>query len=159
VIAEWGNASVMNLDLYDIENTRYLARMPWMMTCTDGRTPAPGQDVGHPRASGAFPRKMRLFALEGGDITVPFAVRSFTGLAADFFGLDDRGYIEEGRRADVAVIDLDRYTDHATMEEPRILSEGVIHLLVNGRFAVRNEEPTGTLAGQALRGPWEHTGG
>jgi N-acyl-D-amino-acid deacylase len=156
VIAEWGNASVMNLELYDIENTRHLARMPWMMTCTDGRTPAPGQNVGHPRASGAFPRKMRLFALEGDDISVPFAVRSFSGLAADFFGLDDRGYIEAGRRADVVVIDLDRYTDHATMDEPRILSEGVIHLLVNGRFAVRDEQPTGILAGKALRAPWEH---
>ena len=36
-----GNAAVMNLDLYDIENTRYLARQPWMMTCTDGRTRLP----------------------------------------------------------------------------------------------------------------------
>ncbi len=159
MIAEWGNASVMNLDLYDIENTRYLARMPWMMTCTDGRTPAPGQDVGHPRASGAFPRKLRLFALEDDVISLPFAIRSFSGLAADFFGLDDRGYIEEGRRADVVVIDLGRYTDHATMEEPRILSEGVTHLLVNGRFAVRDEQPTGTLAGRALRAPWERAGG
>jgi N-acyl-D-amino-acid deacylase len=155
VIAEWGNASVMNLDLYDIENTRYLARMPWMMTCTDGRTPAPGQDVGHPRAAGAFPRKMRLFAIDGDEISVAFAIRSFTGLAADFFGLEDRGYLEEGRRADVVVIDLERYRDFATMEEPRLLSEGVVHNLVNGRFAIRNEEFLGVLAGEALRAPWE----
>ncbi len=159
VIEEWGNASVMNLDLYDLENTRYLARMPWMMTCTDGRTPAPGQDVGHPRAAGAFPRKMRLFALESDDISVAFAVRSFSGLAADFFGLSDRGYVEEGRRADVVVLDLDRYRDFATMEEPRLLSEGVVHLMVNGRFAIRDERPTGILAGEPLRARWEHTGG
>lgn len=155
VIAEWGNASVMNLDLYDLENTRYLARMPWMMTCTDGRTPAPGQDVGHPRASGAFPRKMRLFALESDDIGVAFALRSFTGLAADFFGLEDRGYVEEGRRADLVVIDLEEYRDLATMEEPRILSEGVVHALVNGRFAIRDGAFLGVLAGQALRAGWE----
>lgn len=31
-----GNAAVMNLDLYDNENTRYLARQPWMMTCNAG---------------------------------------------------------------------------------------------------------------------------
>lgn len=158
VIAEWGNASVMNLDLYDIENTRYLARMPWMMTCTDGRTIAPGQAVGHPRASGAFPRKMRLFALEGDDISVAFAIRSFTGLAADFFGLDDRGYVEEGRRADLVVIDLDEYRDLATMEEPRILSEGVVHALVNGRFAIRDGDFIGVLAGEALRAPWQPRG-
>jgi N-acyl-D-amino-acid deacylase len=155
VIAEWGNASVMNLDLYDIANTRTLARMPWMMTCTDGRTPAPGQQVGHPRAAGAFPRKMRLFALESGDIDVAFAIRSFSGLAADFFGLSDRGYLEEGRRADVVVLDLDAYRDLATMEEPRLLSEGVVHTLVNGRFAIRDGDVLGVLAGEALRAPWE----
>ncbi|MGD2068577.1 MAG: amidohydrolase family protein, partial [Gemmatimonadota bacterium] len=76
ILVENGNATVMNLDLYDIENTRYLAREPWMMTCTDGRTPAEGQRITHPRVYGAFPRKLRLFALEGDDISVPFAVRS-----------------------------------------------------------------------------------
>jgi hypothetical protein len=30
-----GNAGVMNLDLYDMENTRFLAQQEWMMTCTD----------------------------------------------------------------------------------------------------------------------------
>ena len=159
VVRDNGNASVMNLDLYDLENTRYLARMPWMMTCTDGRTPAPGQQVTHPRASGAFPRKMRLFALDGDDIDVAFAIRSFSGLAADFFGLVDRGYVAEGRRADIVVLDLDRYRDRATMEDPRLLSEGVVHVLVNGSFAIRDEGPTRNLAGEALRAPWEHADG
>jgi N-acyl-D-amino-acid deacylase len=158
VVAENGNASVMNLDLYDIENTRYLARMPWMMTCTDGRPPAPDQEVSHPRASGAFPRKMRLFALDGDDISIPFAIRSFSGLAADFFGLDDRGYIEVGRKADVVVLDLERYRDHATMEEPRLLSDGVVHLLVNGTFAIWDGAFLGVLAGEALHAPWTHGG-
>ncbi|MGI9626327.1 MAG: N-acyl-D-amino-acid deacylase family protein, partial [Longimicrobiales bacterium] len=44
-----GNASVMNRDLYDPENTRYLAQKAWMMTCTDGRTPSPETVVSHPR--------------------------------------------------------------------------------------------------------------
>jgi N-acyl-D-amino-acid deacylase len=101
---------------------------------------------------------MRLFALEGDDISVAFAIRSFTGLAADFFGLDDRGYVEEGRRADLVVIDLDEYRDLATMEEPRILSEGVVHALVNGRFAIRDGDFIGVLAGEALRAPWQPRG-
>lgn len=159
VVADHGNASVMNLDLYDIENTRYLATMPWMMTCTDGRTPAEGQEVVHPRVYGAFPRKMRLFALEGDDIDVPFAIRSFSGLAAEFFGLSDRGLIEEGRVADIVVIDPDRYRDVSTMRDPHHFSEGVVHVLVNGSWAIRDAAATGALAGRALRAPWEHTGG
>ena len=56
-----GNASVMNRELYDVVNTRYLATMPWMMTCTDGATPTPGADIVHPRVYGAFPKKIRDF--------------------------------------------------------------------------------------------------
>ncbi len=146
-------AWVMNLDLYDIENTRYLATMPWMMTCTDGRTPEPDQVITHPRAYGAFPRKIRRFVREDGVITLPFAIRSMTGLAADFLRLPDRGYIREGYAADLAVIDEARFTDRATYANARQFSEGVVHLLVNGRFAIRDGEATGVLAGIPLRRP------
>ncbi len=159
VVEENGNASVMNLLLYDPENIRYLATMPWMMTCTDGRTPAAGQDVVHPRVYGAFPRKMRMVALDDSLVSVAFVVRSFSGLAADFFGLDDRGYVEEGKVADIVVIDLERYQDLATMRDPHHYSEGVVHALVGGSFAIRDGDFMGILAGQALRAPWEHTGG
>lgn len=157
IIESNGNASVMNLELYDIDNTRYLARMDWMMTCTDGRTPSDGQAVTHPRVYGAFPRKLRQFAIEGDDIAIPFAIRSFSGLAADFFGLDDRGYVEEGRIADVAVIDLETYRDVSTMEDPHHFSEGVVHVLINGVFAIHDEERTGVMGGKALRAPWTHS--
>jgi len=159
VVAEYGNASVMNIDLYDIENTRYLARMPWMMTCTDGRPPRETRDAAHPRAYGAFPRKMRLFALEGDDIEVPFAIRSFSGLAADFYGLDDRGYVRSGRWADLVVLDLSEYRDLATMEDPHHFSEGAVHVMVNGSFVIRDGEYLGGRHGRALRAGWEHPGG
>jgi N-acyl-D-amino-acid deacylase len=159
ILTESGNASVMNLDLYDIENTRYLATMPWMMTCTDGRTPSPGQEMTHPRVYGAFPRKMRLFALDGDDATVPFAIRSFSGLAADFFRLVDRGYVRPGMWADLVVLDLDAYRDRATMEDPHQFAEGAVHVLVNGTFSIRDGRVLGTLAGRPLRAPGVHLGG
>jgi N-acyl-D-amino-acid deacylase len=159
VLTESGNAGVMNLDLYDDENTRYLATMPWMMTCTDGRTPAAGQRVTHPRVYGAFPRKMRLFALDGDHIPVPFAIRSFSGLAADFFRLSDRGYVRSGMWADLVVLDLAKYRDVSTMEDPHRFSEGAVHVLVNGRFAIRDGAFQGALAGRALRAPGGHVGG
>jgi N-acyl-D-amino-acid deacylase len=148
-----GNAAVMNLDLYDVENTRTLARQPWMMTCTDGRTPSPAQNVTHPRVFGAFTRKLRQFVLDEGIITMPFAIRSMTGLAADFLHLDDRGYLRVGAVADIAVFDRDRIRDRATYEQPRQPSEGTVHVLVNGRFAIRDGDATGALAGQPIRRP------
>jgi N-acyl-D-amino-acid deacylase len=149
------DASVMNLELYDHENTRVLAQEPWMMTCTDGRTPRPDVPITHPRTFGAFAQKMRLFVFEDPVITPEFAIRSFSGLAADFYRLPDRGYLREGYVADVVVLDPERYRDKATFENPRLYTEGVAHVLVNGTFAVRDGKTTGALAGTPIARPGE----
>ncbi len=145
-----GNAAVMNLGLYDTENTRYLAQKEWMMTCTDGRNPGPGQNVTHPRVFGAFTKKLKDFVIDDPVVSLPFAVRSMSGLAADFLGWTDRGYIREGYWADITVLDMDTVEDMATYEEPQQFSRGTVHVLVNGTFAVRDRVATGALAGEPL---------
>ncbi|MEJ2206169.1 MAG: amidohydrolase family protein [Gemmatimonadota bacterium] len=145
-----GNAAVMNLGLYDAENTRYLAQKDWMMTCTDGRDPGPGQDVTHPRVFGAFTKKLKDLVIDEDLLTMPFAIRSMTGLAADFLGWTERGYLREGYVADIAVLDVDRIQDRATYEQPQQYAEGTVHVLVNGSFAVRDGRATGVLAGRPL---------
>jgi len=147
------NAKVMNLDLYDYENTRRLAEEPWMMTCTDGRTPRPDQAMSHPRTFGAFPMKFRLFVQEEGNIKTEFAIRSFTGLAADFLRLPDRGYVRTGYVADLLVLDPKLYQDKASYQSPQLVAEGANHVLIGGRFAIRDGELTGELVGQAIRRP------
>jgi len=145
-----GNASVMNLELYDLENAKLLARQEWMMTCTDGRTPPPGAEMVHPRPYGAFTRKLRLFVLEDSVITLPFAIRGMTSLAWTFLGVPDRGLIKPGFYADLAVFDVAGIRDQATYEQPHQYSEGTVHVLVNGRFALRNGNATGILSGRPI---------
>ena len=152
-ILRGGNATVMNLELYDDANTRRLAMEPWMMTCTDGRTPHPDQTIAHPRTFGAFPMKFRRYVTEEAVLTPEVAIRGFSGLAADFLRLPDRGYLRTGQVADLVVIDPESYRDRATYEAPQQLAEGVRHVLLGGRFAIRDGELTGVLAGQALRRP------
>ena len=147
------DASVMNLELYDAENTRVLAQEVWMMTCTDGRTPRPDVAMTHPRTFGAFAMKMRLFVFDEPLLKPEFVIRSYSGLAADFFRIADRGYLREGYIADITILDPDRYRDRATFEEPRLYTEGVVHVLVNGNLAVRDGEVTGALAGIPLMRP------
>ena len=65
--------------------------------------------------------------------------------------LEDRGYIREGYIADIAVIDPERYTDRATFDEPKLLSVGVELVLIGGKPASADGQPTGLLAGVALR--------
>lgn len=145
-----GNAAVMNLGLYDVENIRYLAGLDWMMTCTDGRDPGPARPVTHPRAFGSFTKKLRDLVLDERVVTLPHAVRSMTGLAADFLGWSDRGYLREGQAADVVALDLAAVQDMATYEDPHQYAQGTVHVLVNGVFAIRDGEATRALAGRAL---------
>jgi N-acyl-D-amino-acid deacylase len=145
-----GNAAVMNLGLYDDENTRYLAQREWMMTCTDGRDPGPTRPVTHPRAFGSFTKKLRDLVLDDSVITLPFAIRSMTGLAADFLGWTDRGYLREGYLADVTVLDLAEVRDMATYEEPHQFARGSVNVLVNGVFALRDGRATEALAGRPI---------
>ena len=144
------NASVMNLELYDIENTKFLAKQEWMMTCTDGRNPRPDQAISHPRVYGAFTRKLRKFVLEEELITMPFAVKSMTGLAAQFLHLEGRGFLREGYVADIVALDRDRILDLATYQEPKQYSVGVVHVFVNGVPAIQDGKATGMLAGIPL---------
>ena len=146
-----GNVWVMNLELYDHANTRELAQETWMMTCTDGITPKADQPITHPRTFGAYPKKMRHFVFEEKLLKPEFVIRSFSGLAADFYSLPDRGYLREGYVADIVVIDPDNYRDNATFDEPRRLSDGVVYALVNGQYAIKDNEVTSILAGVALR--------
>ncbi|NNM34491.1 MAG: amidohydrolase family protein [Gemmatimonadetes bacterium] len=151
-----GNAAVQNRGLYDPQNTRYLALQPWMMTCTDGRTPSPETAITHPRPFGAFTKKLRDYVLDEGFLAPEFAIRSMTGLAADFLRLPDRGYLRPGMKADIAVLDPQNIQDRATYEEPRLPAEGTVHVLVNGVFALRDGTLTGALAGRALPRPSGH---
>jgi N-acyl-D-amino-acid deacylase len=152
-ILRGGNRGVMNLDLYDDANTRRLAQEPWMMTCTDGRTPRPDQPITHPRTFGAFPKKMRMFVFDEPLLSPSFVVRSFSGLAADFYRLPHRGYLREGYAADLVVLDPETYRDKASFTDPRQYATGVHTVLVNGEFAIRDGAPTGALAGEALLRP------
>lgn len=149
ILAE-SNGQVLNRDIYDQSNTDFLAQKEWMMTCTDGGTPVFGEGSVHPRAYGAFTRKLRDFALDRGIVTLPFALRGMTSLAAGFYGMSRRGSIAEGFYADIAVFDEGRIRDRATYEEPHQYSEGTVHVLVNGKLAFENGRPTGALSGRPL---------
>ena len=133
------------------EDIATFMRQPWTMASSDGDLVPWMEGVPHPRAYGAFPRKLRHYALEEGVIDLPFAIRSMTSLPAQVYRIPDRGILREGMAADVAVFDLETLRDRGTFTEPHQLAEGMVHVFVNGRAAVRDREFTGVLAGRVLR--------
>jgi N-acyl-D-aspartate/D-glutamate deacylase len=88
------------------------------------------------------------------------AVRRLTSQPADLYGLDDRGRIAPGMRADLNVIDF----DHLLLHAPRAVADlpaggtrllqdasGYRATLVNGEVTRRNDADTGARPGRLLR--------
>jgi N-acyl-D-amino-acid deacylase len=141
-IIKAGGAGVASFNMNE-DDVKNFMRQDWVMTCSDGST-------GHPRKYGTFPRKLRKYVFDEHVITLPFAIRSSTGLPAATFGLKDRGLLRRGYFADVVVFDPKTIRDLATFEKPEVLSTGVRYLVVNGKFAVDKGQLTDVLAGRVL---------
>jgi N-acyl-D-aspartate/D-glutamate deacylase len=148
-LLELGRARLVsfNMNEADVET---LMCQPWTMTASDGELVPMNEGVPHPRSYGTFPRKIRLYAREKGVIDLPTAVRSMTSLPANVFGMSGRGILRPGAVADIVLFDLDQLEDVATYERPHRFSQGMVHVLVNGRFAIEDEEFTGHLHGRVL---------
>jgi N-acyl-D-amino-acid deacylase len=144
-----GGAAIVSHNMLDAD-VELLMRQPWTMTSSDGEFVPMGVGVPHPRAYGSFPRKLRTYVLEKGTVDLAAAVRSMTHLPASVFRMRDRGLIREGAIADLVVFDLDRVRDLATFTRPHQLSEGMVHVLVNGRFAIEDGRFTDGKHGAVL---------
>ncbi len=132
---------------FDIEN--YM-RQEYTATSTDGFVSLQTRPGQHPRSYGAFVRKISHYVKEREAITLPFAIRSSTGLPAQIIGLRDRGYLREGNKADIVVFDYDELSAPATIMEPDLYPTGIEYVLTNGQFTVDGRRPTGALPGEVL---------
>ena len=109
------------------------------------------RDAAHPRYFGTFPRVLGHYAREARSLALAEAVRKMTALPATLVGMVDRGFVAPGMAADLAVFDAATVIDHATFERPMELPQGIRLVMVNGRVALRDGEPTGVAGGRTLR--------
>jgi N-acyl-D-amino-acid deacylase len=126
---------------------RTVARHPRQLLGSDGIFGAHP----HPRLYGTAPRFLGRFVLRDGLLPVEEAVARLTVRAARLLGLDDRGSIEIGKRADLVLLDPKRYVDTATYEDPAQSPEGVLGVWVAGEAVVRDGRVTGARPAGVLR--------
>lgn len=104
----------------------------------------------------------------GEKMPIEFAVRRQTKDTARLFGLNDRGTLETGMRADLNVIDMEKLqifkpsfeSDLPTGAQRWMQSvTGYDVTMVNGVITYENGAPTGALPGRLVRNPrtWENT--
>lgn len=135
------------------EDITRIMKHPATMIASDASPGMPifGKDAPHPRAYGTFARVLGVYVRERHVLTLEEAVRKMSAFPAQRMGIEDRGLIRPGLKADIAVFDAATVIDKATFEKPHQYAEGMKAVVVNGRVTLENGQLTGERAGRALR--------
>lgn len=133
------------------DDVRRIMLHPNTMISSDGGIPNPGTGVPHPRNYGAFARVLARYVREWGILSMEEAIYKMSGLPAERLGLFNRGRLQVGAIADIAVLDATAMEDHAEFGDPHHYATGVSDVLVAGRIVLRDGVFTGERPGRALR--------
>jgi N-acyl-D-amino-acid deacylase len=138
------------------DNVRRQTALSWVSFGSDEAAPAPEgvflKANPHPRAYGNFARLLAKYVREEHALTLPEAVRKLSAQPALNLSLPERGMLKSGYFADIVIFDPKTIQDHATYAQPHQLATGVSYVLVNGRLALKEGQPTGVASGRFVRG-------
>ena len=130
------------------ENIRTIARHPAQMVGSDGLLTG---DHPNPRTYGTFPFVLGQLVREEGLFPLEEGVRKMTSYPAQRLGIQDRGILRDGMKADIVVFDSATVEAKATFDDPMQYPVGIDYVIVNGQVVIDQGEHTGALPGRALR--------
>ncbi|MFJ8012892.1 amidohydrolase family protein [Streptomyces sp. NPDC096339] len=130
------------------ENVRAIMRHPAHTGGSDGILQGAKP---HPRAYGTFPHYLGRYVRELGLLSLEECVAHLAGRPAARLRLPDRGLVRAGYRADLVLFDPETVAAGATYANPRVLPTGIPHVLIDGRFVMRDGRRTDVLAGRSVR--------
>ncbi|HTZ16851.1 MAG TPA: D-aminoacylase [Dissulfurispiraceae bacterium] len=137
------------------ENLRRFLALPYTMIGSDSSvrsfsgTTRSGKP--HPRGFGSFPRFIGRYVRDEKLLDLPQAIRRITSMPAGIFGIERRGFIRKGFYADLVIFDYDAIRDDADFRDPFRISQGIVHVFVNGKISFSGGEFTGARAGMVLQ--------
>jgi len=143
---------------FNEEALRLAMQKSWVSVGQDAGARSPDStgsfgEGAHPRGFGTFPRILGRYVRQDSVISLEFAIRKMTSLAAQRFGIQDRGILRPGAFADLVIFDPDTIIDNATYENPTQLATGISYVMVNGQFVIADRKLTGARPGRAIRRP------
>ena len=143
--------------LMDEANVARQVALPWMAFDSDESSQAPRgvflKSNTHPRAYGTFARLLGKYVRDERRTTLADAVRRLTSFPAANLGIKDRGLIQPGMIADLAIFDPATISDKATYDNPQQFAVGMRDVLVNGQPVLLDGEMTTARPGRAVLGP------
>jgi len=132
----------------DIE---YIMKKDYVGTGSDGTVPTYGIGLPHIRSYSTFLHKIKKYALERKTVSVSHVIRSQTSLPAQIMSWDDRGWIKEGYKADIAILDLGNLVIETSISQPHQYCDGVEYLIINGQVVLDQGKWNGKLPGKVLK--------
>lgn len=105
----------------------------------------------HPRSFGTFPRVLGRYTRDRHVMQLPEAIQKMTSEPARRLGLDDRGVIRTGAKADVVMFDPETVIDNADFGEAPGAPVGIDLVIVNGKRVISDGDVTSERPGEVLR--------
>lgn len=133
------------------EDIEYIMKKNYVGTGSDGTAPFYGIGLTHIRSYSTFLHKIEKYALQRKSVSLPHVIRSQTSLPAEVMNWDDRGWLKEGYKADIVILDLKNIKIKTSISNPHQYSEGVKYLLINGKVVLFEGKWNGNLPGKVLK--------
>jgi dihydroorotase/N-acyl-D-amino-acid deacylase len=155
VIADRGQSNVI-ISIMREDDVRLALSNPMIAIGTDSAARAEdgpfSESKSHPRAWGSFPRILGKYVRDEKLIHLEEAIRRFTSRPAARVGIADRGILRTGMKADITIFNPETVRDVSTFVDPTHYSQGIEHVLVNGKAVVSGGKITAERPGQPIRG-------
>ena len=90
----------------------------------------------HPRGYGSFAKIIEQFVLKENIFSIEEAVRKMTSLPASLLGIQKRGKILVGYKADILIFDPIKIKSNATFSTPHLLASGFDNIIINGKTEI-----------------------
>lgn len=176
LVAEEPGHTVVVFMPYRTEWMPYWLTMPQMTVATDAMAGVGREGklldweadyseyAGHPRTAGAMAKTLRMAREQG--VPLMFTLCQLSYWSAKHLGdagleaMQQRGRVQVGKVADLALFDPARVTDNATYKagENGLPSTGIPYVIVNGTVVVRESQVLAVRPGQPIRYPVEESG-
>ena len=138
------------------EDVIFLLKVDWVSIGSNGKAVDPNGYFGkgklHPQSYGTFPRVLGKFVREQAILDIETAVKKITWMNAKKIGIEDRGLIKVGKKADITIFDAKTIKEKATFDDPHQYSSGIQYVIVNGVLVIDHGKHLGSRPGEILFG-------
>ena len=138
-----GDVRVASFNMSPEDVERFMVQ-PWVVTSSDGTN-------GHPRKYASFPQKYQKYVVDKKLLTMAEFINRSSSQTAKLLGLNERGFLKVGYKADVIVFDEQNFAPKANFNQWNNYSVGVEQVIVNGTLVIENEKFDGILAGKFIQ--------